>query len=481
VKFLNNINLNQNELQNARIQNLATAPNSPSNGQIYYNTTSNTLLFYNGTVWKNTAEMTPAEIVTAIKTLSLSEAGLDVLKLGGQEGSYYLDRTNHTGTQTASTISDFATEVVKSRLDQMAVPTGSVSLNSQTITNLGTPVNGTDAANKNYVDAIKQGLDVKDSVRVATTGNISLNGLLEIDGVQTVVGDRVLVKNQDDGELNGIYSVVDGDWVRTDDANTNAKVTSGMFTFVEAGSTNADAGFVLTTLNPITLGTTPLAFAQFSGAGQVTAGSGLSKTGNTINAVVDNSTVEVDGSNQISIKAGGVGSTQLGSSSVIASKLGTVTTATGGLSQVAVGEDIGKLQVNTGSGIQITENNLTVKLDGNTLSVGVDGLKVEQANLTLDSIGGTLGVAKGGTGATDAAGARSNLGATTKVSGTIGNGTDTELTFTHNLNTKDVVVRLKEVATDDEVFADIKFNANTLTINFSTAPTENSISVTVIG
>lgn len=186
-------------------------------------------------------------------------------------------------TLTANKISDFDTQVRTSRLDQMAAPTAPVSANSQKITNLADPADAQDAATKAYVDATKQGLDVKDSVVVATTANITLNGTQTVDGVSLVAGDRVLVKNQTTGSENGLYSVVSGGaWTRTTDANTSAKVTSGMFVFVEQGTTNADSGWVLTTDGTITLGTTSLAFTQFSGAGQITAGAGLTKSGNTL-------------------------------------------------------------------------------------------------------------------------------------------------------------------------------------------------------
>jgi phage-related tail fiber protein len=188
-------------------------------------------------------------------------------------------------TLTAAKISDFDTQVRTSRLDQMAAPSASVSLNSQKITNLATPTDATDAASKAYVDATRQGLDVKESVRVATTANITLSGTQTIDGVAAIAADRVLVKNQSTASENGIYAVAAGSWARSDDANTSAEVTAGLFTFVEEGTINGNAGFVLTTDNPITLGTTGLTFAQFSGAGAIEAGAGLTKTGSTIDVV----------------------------------------------------------------------------------------------------------------------------------------------------------------------------------------------------
>lgn len=198
----------------------------------------------------------------------------------------------------ASNINDFDTRVRSSRLDQMAAPTTSVSLNSQKITNLGTPTADTDAATKAYVDAARSGLDVKQSVRVATTANITLSGAQTIDGVSVVAGDRVLVKDQTTASQNGIYVVAAGSWSRATDADSDSEVTAGMFTFVSEGTTNADSGWVLTTNDTITVGTTSLAFAQFSGAGQITAGNGLVKSGNTLDvATASTSRIVVNADN----------------------------------------------------------------------------------------------------------------------------------------------------------------------------------------
>lgn len=188
-------------------------------------------------------------------------------------------------TLTAAKISDFDTQVRTNRLDQMAAPTASVSLNNQRITGLATPTADTDAATKGYVDAARSGLDVKDSVRAATTANITLSGTQTVDGVSLIAGDRVLVKDQSTGSQNGIYVVAAGAWSRSTDADANAEVTAGLFTFVEEGTVNADSGWVLATHGSITVGTTALSFVQFSGAGQITAGNGLTKTGNTIDVV----------------------------------------------------------------------------------------------------------------------------------------------------------------------------------------------------
>lgn len=219
-------------------------------------------------------------------------------------------------------ISDFDAGVQANTLDSLANPTGSVDLNSQRITNLADPVSAQDAVTKSYADALTSGLDVKESCKVATTANITLSGTQTIDGVAVSADDRVLVKDQSDASENGIYDCKSGSWVRSSDFDSNSEVTSGAFTFIETGSTNADAGFVLTTDGTITVGTTDLAFTQFSGAGAVTAGDGLQKSGTEISAdlkanggvVIESSELAVDlGASSITgtlaISDGGTGAT----------------------------------------------------------------------------------------------------------------------------------------------------------------------------
>jgi uncharacterized cupin superfamily protein len=181
-------------------------------------------------------------------------------------------------------ISDFDTGVRANRLDQMSAPTGNVDINSNKLTNVTDPTSAQDAATKAYVDAVKTGLDVKDSVKVATTANITLSGTQTIDGVAVSADERVLVKDQSTGSENGIYDCKAGAWARSSDFDANSEVTSGAFVFVEQGTASADAGYVLTTDGTITVGSTALSFTQFSGAGQITAGDGLQKTGNSLSA-----------------------------------------------------------------------------------------------------------------------------------------------------------------------------------------------------
>lgn len=193
--------------------------------------------------------------------------------------------------------------------DGSVAMTGALAMGNFKITGLATPTLATDAATKGYVDGLSQGLDVKASVRAASTANVTATynatggstgrgqftaAPNTLDGVTLAANDRILLKNQSTGAQNGIYVVTtlgtgaNGVWDRATDFDSDAEVTAGAFTFVEEGTTNADSGWVLTTNNPITIGGasgTALTFAQFSGAGQITAGNGLTKTGNTIDVV----------------------------------------------------------------------------------------------------------------------------------------------------------------------------------------------------
>lgn len=173
---------------------------------------------------------------------------------------------------------------------------GTIDANNSRIVNVTDPTGTQDAATKGYVDAVKQALDIKDSVRVATTANITIATALNvgdaIDGVTLADGDRVLVKNQTTASQNGIYTAGSSP-ARATDANVSAEVTSGMFCFVEEGTVGGDNGFVLTTNDPITLDSTALSFVQFSGAGQVIAGAALTKSGNTLDVAVDDKTIQV--------------------------------------------------------------------------------------------------------------------------------------------------------------------------------------------
>ena len=159
--------------------------------------------------------------------------------------------------------------------------TGVLNMGGNAITNLPAPVNGGDAVNKDYADALANGLSWKTSVAAATTADITLSGAQTIDGVALVAGQRVLVKNQTAAEDNGIYVVAAGAWTRATDMDSTTPVNeiNGAAVFVEQGTLNADTAWVQTA-DVQTLGTDPLVWTQFAGAGAYTAGNGLTLTGN---------------------------------------------------------------------------------------------------------------------------------------------------------------------------------------------------------
>jgi len=161
------------------------------------------------------------------------------------------------------------------------------------------------------------------ATRAANVLTADANGALVIDGVTAVVGNRVLVKNQTTGADNGIYDVTatgDGSnpfvLTRSADANADAFVTSGLFVFVSEGTVGATTGWVINTPDPITLNTTALNFTQFSSAGVVIDGSGLSYSGTTLNVNVDGSTLEIS-SDALRIKALGITNSHINAAAAI--------------------------------------------------------------------------------------------------------------------------------------------------------------------
>lgn len=323
-----------------------------------------------------------------------------------------------TATATELNYVDGVTSAIQTQLDAKLAKsggtmTGAIAMGTNKITGLGTPTDATDAATKAYVDAVAEGLHVHESVRVATSANIALANALEdgdtLSGVTLATGDRVLVKNQTTAAENGIYVVqASGQAVRALDFNTAAEVDSGDFVFVTSG-TYANTGWVQTS-RPATIGTDPITFVQFSGAGTFTAGNGLTIDGSEFNVVgtADRITVNADSVD--------IASTYAGQNTIVT--LGTVTTGTWQ--------------------------------------------------------GTAIGVLYGGTGATTAAGARSNLGATTKyaANNTLLTPTSNVVSWaiTHSLNTEDVTVQMRELSGDSLVEADVVItNANTVTISWTSA------------
>lgn len=380
IPFLSAIDLTKNEIRNAVLHQLATDPVSPSVGQFWYNTASNVVKYFDSVANRVLATLTNS-------------------------------------------------------LDQFAAPAADLSVNNHKLTNVATPTLATDAATKGYVDSVALGLDVKASVRAATTAAGTLassfaNGSV-IDGITLATGDRILVKNQAAGAENGIYVVAaSGAPTRSADCNSTTSYISGAFVFVETGTVNAGSSWVVSTQGTITPGTTAVTWVQFTGTIAYTAGSGLTLTGTVFSANVTGVSTEISGGN-IRVKSSATAGQPL-------------------LSQGAAAEaNYGALNLAGGASI----------------------------------VTGTLPVGNGGTGGATAAAARTALGATTKFAQAIGDGSTTSIVVTHNLNTQDIVVYVYTASgTFVEVNVEIQHTTvNTITLVFAVAPTAGQYRVVVIG
>ena len=312
-----------------------------------------------------------------------------------------------TATSITATSGNMTVNAASGNNSVNLVPTGtgSVDVANKRITSVAEPTQSSDAATKNYVDAVKTGLDVKDSVIVTTTGNLTAtysNGTsgvgatltnsgtqaaITIDSRVLVVGERVLVKDQTTALQNGFYKVTtvgtaSANWVltRTVDADEDSEITPGAFTFVEEGTVGANNGYVCTNTGAITVGTTPITFVQFSGAGSVIAGDGLTKTGNTLNVVGTTNRIT------ISADAVDIASTYVGQSTI--TTLGTIGTGTwqGSVIDGAYG---GTGVANTGKTITIGGNLTTSGAHTTTLTTTANTTLTLPVTGTLATLAGT--------------------------------------------------------------------------------------------
>jgi hypothetical protein len=455
-KFLVSIDLNKNELQNAVIQNLATAPATPLAGQVYYNTGDNQLYIYNGTRWEVAGNAVTSGLLANRPAANSVDAGTiyyatDNYLFYYSDGSTWQQanafgnvvtetsygqasgngtatnyaRADHThgtpalGTATPNAIAGVtgsagtATTPSKEDHTHAFTPAADLSMAGFKLTSVGTPSADGDAANKGYVDSVAQGLDTKASVIAATTTNATLatayaNGQV-VDGVTLATGNRILIKNQTDETANGIYTVnASGAPTRSADMNDGSEFPSA-YVFVEQGTVNADTGWVCTNNAPVTLGTTNIVWVQFSGAGTYTANNGVVLNGSVFSFAPES----------------GKG-LQTGSSGA-AIKLAT----TSGLNVTT------DLAVGAGLGISVLTN-----------TVAIDTAVVVR-----------------------------------KYGADVGDGAATSYTITDNLGTRDV----QETVYDNsspyaEVICDVNHaTTNTITLLFSVAPTSNQYRVVVQG
>jgi hypothetical protein len=304
-------------------------------------------------------------------------------------------------------IKNMAVQITGRQIANSAVDVNKLDLSSGTfdfqsaVLQVATPSADSHAATKGYVDSISQGLHWKDSVKVATTANITLSGTQTIDGVAISADQRVLVKNQSTGSENGIYLCKAGAWERAADMNA-ADEFSGAAVFVQEGSTNGDTGYVCTNDGDVTVGTTAITFVQFTGAGQLSGGDGIDITGSTISVNVDDSSIEIS-ADALQVKAAGI------TNAMLAGSIANAKLANSTISGVSLGANLNSLSA--GNGLSMTSFNgsaavsdLTIDLDTDSgLEVAASGIKIGLDGGSLALGAGGLSVAAGGISATELA------------------------------------------------------------------------------
>ena len=410
-KFLTNLDLNQNQLINATFEVLATNPSTNlTDGRMYFDSAEGVIKIYDATAaaWRKIVAgydgVTAGVISSGTHALSLT-----ITEDNGQitVTPNLADGTN-AGLLSASDFTKLANSTADATANRLVIRDGSGNAK------VATPSDSAHIATKGYVDSARQGLDVKQSVRVASTANVAIATALEagdvIDGVTLVAGDRVLLKNQTTTSENGIYvAVASGAASRSTDANGTAdtgELKPGTFAFVEEGTVNFDSGFVISTDGTITVGSTGITWTQFSGAGSFEAGDGLSKSGTQVNVNVTSNRTAIT-ADAIDISANYVGQSSI-------TTLGTITAGIWNSTDIAVA-------------------------DGGT---GASTAADARTNLGIQT---TAGVASTST---------SKLARVVKQACAASASGTSSTTVTHLLGTSDVIVQIYEGATGATVIGD---------------------------
>jgi hypothetical protein len=342
-------------------------------------------------------------------TSTIDSIDSNVASLTVSGGSIFKKRVKIN--ETLHTVDINITDGGLKNVDLLCDTNSNLSLSGKRISNVGDPVDDTDVANKRFVESVIQGLDTKESVKAATDGgNIDINvSISALDNVLLSPGDRILVKNQTLPVENGIYIVLfSAAPTRALDLDVGFYASSA-YVYVEQGLVNGTSGWTCVSLsNQDLVGTNDLIFAQFSGAGQIVAGNGLSKLGNTLLVNVDDSSLEING-DYLRIKSGAAGvGLSGGSGSALSvsdvshlSTLGTITTGVWNAGVVTMSYGgTGSSNISSGricysNGTVITESDLyfddiNKRVGINTLSP-TSGLTVQDRDIQMNqSLGNPL-------------------------------------------------------------------------------------------
>jgi hypothetical protein len=324
--FLTNLNLLQNELQNARVQNLSTPPSSPVAGQIYFNTGDASFYYHNGTSWQKIAtggsSITLGGTTITVGSTVTSIADLTLTGTSTWSGNTITVAKGGTGTTNGSITGTGALTFTAGGTNQnvILVPsgTGSVNVSSARIINVADPVNNGDAANKLYVDNKVAGVTWKQAVNLLATANVPLTGntsTVTIDGHPTLTsthsGYRLLLTGQTAGAENGVYDYTDNGTTytltRSSDANTYTELKGATF-FVMEGTSYQNTSW--TQSNTYLTDFTGQTWVQFSGASSVTAGAGMVANGNAFDIVGTSNRILVN-TNSIDIDSNYVGQSSI--------------------------------------------------------------------------------------------------------------------------------------------------------------------------
>jgi hypothetical protein len=342
------------------------------------------------------------------------------------------------GASSVTTAKIANTSVTSAKMDL----SGTFDFSSGTL-QAGTPSNASDVTNKSYVDGlVGSGVYWKEPARASSTANVNISnpGTASFDGITLSSGDRLLLKDQSSQAENGVYDFNGSGsaLTRSSDANS-ADELNGLAIFVKEGTANADQGFVQTS-EIANLGSDNIVFAQFTGLGQIEAGAGLTKTANRLDVAVgngiqitsdavvfragagldfggsdvdvqvDDSSIEINGSGNLQVKANGITSAMIGTNQVTGSEIAALAVssanlADGAVSAVKLGASAvteAKIAANAVTDAKLAANSVTASAiasavagdglaggAGDPLSVSVDntGIEINSDSLRLKDLG----------------------------------------------------------------------------------------------